>query len=132
MYSSMTPAQLAQDVNDAKIVEGSPAWEDIKMLNPKLVKDVQNLNTVNGTKSNIFTYVNNPDGTTTKENNLVKTFVSDYEDNYGDIVSVLKGIYGQDTAEEARAKIYTPDVKSAEDKATQIELEMNALSDTMA
>ena len=132
MYSSMTPTQLAQDVNDAKIVEGSPAWEDIKMLNPKLVKDVQNLNTVNGTKSNIFTYVNNPDGTKTKENNLVKTFVSDYEDNYWDIVKVLQGIYGQDTAEEARAKIYTPDVKSAEDKATQIELEMNALSDTMA
>ncbi len=132
MYSSMTPAQLAQDVNDAKIVEWSPAWEDIKMLNPKLVKDVQNLNTVNGTKSNIFTYVNNPDGTKTKENNLVKTFVSDYEDNYWDIVKVLQGIYGQDTAEEARAKIYTPDVKSAEDKATQIELEMNALSDTMA
>lgn len=90
MYASMTPAQLAQDVKDAKIVEGSPAWEDIKMLNPKLVRDTQNLNTVNGTKPTIFTYVNNPDGTRTKENKLESSFVSDYEDNYGDIVAVLK------------------------------------------
>lgn len=132
MYSSMTPAQLAQDVNDAKIVEWSPAWEDIKMLNPKLVKDVQNLNTVNGTKSNIFTYVNNPDGTKTKENNLVKTFASDYNDNYWDIVKVLKGIYGQDTAEEARARIHTPEVKQAEDRATEYELKMIAKLDEMA
>ena len=102
------------------------------MLNPKLVKDVQNLNTVNGTKSNIFTYVNNPDGTKTKENNLVKTFVSDYEDNYGDIVKILTDIYNPDTAEEARNKIYTPEVRQAEERATAIELEMNALSDTMA
>jgi len=60
------------------------------MLNPKLVRDTQNLNTVNGTKPTIFTYVNNPDGTRTKENKLVSSFVSDYEDNYGDIVAVLK------------------------------------------
>lgn len=60
------------------------------MLNPKLVRDTQNLNTVNGTTPTIFTYVNNPDGTRTKENKLVSSFVSDYEDNYGDIVAVLK------------------------------------------
>ena len=129
MYASMTPAQLAQDVKDAKIVEWSPAWEDIKMLNPKLVRDTQNLNTVNGTTPTIFTYVNNPDGTRTKENKLVSSFVSDYEDNYGDIVAVLKWIYGGNTAQEARDAIYTPDVRQAEAKATEIELQMNAIDD---
>lgn len=131
MYASMTPAQLGQDMKEWKIVEWSPAWEDLKMINPKLAKDTQNLNTVNGTKPTIFTYVNNPDGTKTKQNNLVNTFVSDYEDNYGDIMSVLRGIYGWDTAEEAKAKIYTPDVRMAEDKASQIELDMNKIDDTI-
>ena len=102
------------------------------MLNPKLVKDVQNLNTVNGTKSNIFTYVNNPDGTKTKENNLVKTFVSDYNDNYSDIVKILTDIYNPDTAEEARNKIHTPEVRQAEDRATEYELKMIAKLDEMA
>ena len=132
MYSSMTPAQLAQDVNDAKIVEWSPAWEDIKMLNPKLVKDVQNLNTVNGTKPEIFTYVNNPDGSRTKTNKLEETFVSDYNDNYSDIVKILTDIYNPDTAEEARNKIHTPEVRQAEDRATEYELKMIAKLDEMA
>jgi hypothetical protein len=93
------------------------------------VQSVKALNTVNGTRPQIFTYVNNPDGTRTQENNLTKSFVSDYEDNYGDIVKILRDIYNPDTAEEARNAIYTQDVRNAEEKATAIELEMNKLDD---
>jgi hypothetical protein len=35
-------------------------------MNPKLVKDVENLRVVNGSTPNIFTYTNNPDGTPVK------------------------------------------------------------------
>lgn len=77
----------------------------------------------------IFTTINNPDGTKVKKNNLVDSFVSDYEDNYGDIVQLLRDIYNPDTAEEARNKIHTPEVKQAEEKATALELKMNAIDD---
>lgn len=100
-------------------------------MNPKLIQDTINLNHVNGVKPEIFTYVNNPDGTRTKKNKLEENFVSDYNDNYSDIVKILTDIYNPDTAQEARDKIYTPEVKQAEDRATALELEMNALSDTI-
>lgn len=130
MFATMTPAELSSQMKDAKIVEWSPAWEDLKMLNPWLVQSVKWLNIVNGVKPEIFTYVNNPDGTKVKQNNLVNSFVSDYEDNYGDIVKILRDIYSPQ-GQSARDAIYTPEVRAAEDKATSIELEMNRLSDTI-
>ena len=72
----------------------------------------------------MFTYVNNPDGTTTKQNNLERTFTQDYLDDYGDF---LKEIYSPQSEAEIRASIYTPDVVSAQERATAIELEMNAI-----
>lgn len=132
MFSSMTPAELSSQMRDAKIVEWSPAWEDLKTMNPWLVQSVKGLNAVNGVNPTIFTTINNPDGTKVKKNNLVDSFVSDYEDNYGDIVQLLRDIYNPDTAEEARNAIYTPEVKQAEEKATAIELQMNALDDTIS
>lgn len=69
MYASMTPSQVVQEMNSARLVEGSRTWEDLKTLNPKLAQDSQNLRTVNGSKSNIFTYINNPDGTPVKDDN---------------------------------------------------------------
>lgn len=76
--------------------------------------------------------MNNPDGTPVKdengepvvENNLVKTFTQDYLDDYGDF---LREIYKPETMEEINAKIYTPDVKMAQDKASEIEIELNAI-----
>lgn len=130
MFATMTPAELSSQMKDAKIVEWSPAWEDLKMLNPWLVQSVKWLNIVNGVNPEIFTYVNNPDGTKVKQNNLVNSFVSDYEDNYGDIVKILRDIYSPQ-GQSARDAIYTPEVRAAEDKATSIELEMNRLSDTI-
>ena len=131
MFSSMTPAELSTEMKSAKLVEWSPAWEDLKVMNPELVRSTKALNTANGIKPEIFTYINNPDGTKVKQNNLEQSFVSDYNDNYSDIVKILTNIYKPDTAAEARAKIYTPEVRQAEEKATAIELEMNALSDDM-
>lgn len=101
-------------------------------MNPKLIQDTINLNHVNGVKPEIFTYVNNPDGTRTKTNKLEENFANDYNDNYGDIVKILTDIYNPDTAQEARDKIYTPEVKQAEDRATEYELKMIAKLDEMA
>ena len=101
-------------------------------MNPELVRSTKALNTANGIKPEIFTYINNPDGTKVKQNNLEQSFVSDYNDNYSDIVKILTDIYKPDTAAEARAKIYTPEVRQAEEKATAIELEMNKISDTIS
>lgn len=101
-------------------------------MNPTLVNNVKALNTVNGVKPEIFTYVNNPDGSKVVKNNLQDAFVSDYEDNYSDIVQTLRDIYNPDSAQQARDAIYTPEVRQAEEKATAIELQMNALSDTIA
>ena len=129
MFSSMTPAELSTEMKSAKLVEWSPAWEDLKVMNPELVRSTKALNTANGIKHEIFTYINNPDGTKVKQNNLEQSFVSDYNDNYSDIVKILTDIYKPDTAAEARAKIYTPEVRQAEEKATAIELEMNKISD---
>ena len=129
MFSSMTPAELSTEMKSAKLVEWSPAWEDLKVMNPELVRSTKALNTANGIKPEIFTYINNPDGTKVKQNNLEQSFVSDYNDNYSDIVKILTDIYKPDTAAEARAKIYTPEVRQAEEKATAIELEMNKISD---
>lgn len=101
-------------------------------MNPELVRSTKALNTANGIKPEIFTYINNPDGTKVKQNNLEQSFVSDYNDNYGDIVKILTDIYNPDTAQEARDKIYTPEVRQAEDRATEYELKMIAKLDEMA
>ena len=71
MFSGMTPSQLANEMKNVKLVEGSQTFEDLKAMNPKLVQDATNLRKVNGGTSNIFTYTNNPDGTTTKVNNQI-------------------------------------------------------------
>ena len=132
MYSTMTPSQLSGEMKWANLVEWSTAWEDLKTMNPKLIQDTVRLNIVNGVKPEIFTYVNNPDGTRTKQNKLEQTFADDYNDNYGDIVKILTDIYNPDTAQEARDKIYTPEVRQAEDRATEYELKMIAKLDEMA
>lgn len=131
MFSSMTPAELSSQMRDAKLIEGSPAWEDLKTMNPWLTQSVKWLNAVNGVKPTIFTTINNPDGTKVVKNNLQDSFVEDYEDNYGDIVQILRDIYNPDSAQQARDAIYTPEVRDAEDRATAIEFEMNRLDDTI-
>jgi len=101
-------------------------------MNPKLVQDATNLRNVNGNKTNIFTTVNNPDGTpvkdangnTVKQNNLVNQFTSDYLDDYG---TFLKSIYTPQTQAEVTSAIYTPEVQQAQGKATSYETEMNAI-----
>ena len=98
-------------------------------MNPKLVQDTINLRKVNGGKSNIFTYTNNPDGTPVKVNNLENTFAEDFNDNFGEFI---KSMYKVQTPEEIRAIIYTPDVQQAEEKARSIELEMNKIDDAIA
>lgn len=124
MYSTMTPSQLSSEMNNSKLIQGSQTYEDLKAMNPKLVQDTENLRIVNGSKQNVFTYVNNPDGTTTKVNNLEKTFAEDYLDNFAD---EIKKMYAVQTPEQIRAIIRTPDVVAAEEKATEIELSMNEL-----
>jgi hypothetical protein len=123
-YSTMTPSQLSNEMNNSRFIQGSQAYEDVKAMNPKLVQDTENLRIVNGSKQNVFTTINNPDGTSTKVNNLEKTFAEDYMDNFGE---VIKNMYKIQTPEEIRAIIYTDDVKQAQDKATEIELTMNEL-----
>ena len=61
MFSNMTPSQLANEMKNVKLVEGSQTYEDLKAMNPKLVQDATNLRKVNGGTSNIWTYTNNPD-----------------------------------------------------------------------
>ena len=124
MYSTMTPSQLSSEMTNSKLIQGSQAYEDLKAMNPKLVQDTENLRIVNGSKQNIFTTVNNPDGTPVKVNNLEESFKSDFEDNFGDFI---KQMYAVQTPEQIRAIIYTPDAQQANDKATAIELEMNEL-----
>ncbi len=84
-------------------------------MNPKLVQDATDLRNVNGNKTNIWTYSNNPDGTPVKQNNLENQFASDYLDDYG---TFLKSIYTPQTQEEVTNAIYTQDVKDAQEKAT--------------
>lgn len=128
LYASMTPAQVSQAMTDVKLIEWSQAWDDLKLLNPKLVKDVENLRVVNGSKPNIFTYTNNPDGTPVKTNNLEKKFAEDYLGDYGEF---LKSLFTVQTPEQIRAIIYTPDVQQAQEKATEIELRMNEIEKNM-
>ena len=125
MYQSMSPSQVLQDVTEGKLVEWSSTWEDLKTINPKLVQDVSNLRKVN--KSSPMIYTNNPDGTRT--NNLVTSFTEDYMQNFGDFIT---NMYKIESPEEIRSKIYTPDVKYAEDSANRIEGEMNNVLDSMA
>jgi hypothetical protein len=125
MYSGMTAAQVSSEMRNAKLIEGSQAFEDLKAINPKLVQDATNLRKVNGDKTNIWT--NNPDGT--KVNNLENTFASDFNDNFGEFI---KSMYQIQTPEEIRAIIYTPDVKASEDKAKSIELDINKIDDSLA
>ena len=70
MYSSMTPTQVSEEMRNAKLVEWSQAFEDLKAINPKLVQDATNLRKVNGDTTNIWT--TNADGT--KVNNLEKKY----------------------------------------------------------
>lgn len=100
----------------------------MKLLNPKLVKDVENLRVVNGSKPNIFTYSNNPDGTLVKTNNLEKQFAEDYLGDYGEF---LKSLFTVQSPEQIRSAIYTPDVQQAQEKATEIELRMNEIEKNM-
>ena len=125
----MTPSQLANEMKNVKLVEGSQTFEDLKAMNPKLVQDATNLRKVNGGTSNIFTYTNNPDGTTVKKNNLEQTFADDFNDNFGEFI---KSMYQVQTPEQIRAIIYTPDVQQAEEKAKSIEVDMNKIDDALA
>ncbi len=129
MYSGMTATQVSSEMRNAKLIEGSQAFEDLKAINPKLVQDAMNLRKVNGDKTNIWTYTNNPDGSQVKTNNLENTFASDFNDNFGDFI---KSMYKIQTPEEIRAIIYTPDVKASEDKARSIELDINKIDDSLA
>lgn len=100
-------------------------------MNPKLAQDAINLRKVNGNKTNIFTYVNNPDGTKVKQNNLEKSFTEQYSEDHPDIVAQLKELYNTPTYAQMQAQINTPEVRSAQDKATSIETEMNSLQTAM-
>lgn len=132
MYAEMTPAELSKAVTDSKLIQWSQAWEDLKTMNPKLMEDLKNLRIVNGEKTNIWTYKNNPDGTPVKDenwnpvktNNLEKQFSSDYLDDYGDF---LREIYKVDSPETINSKIRTQAVVDAEAKATEYETELNAI-----
>lgn len=97
-------------------------------MNPKLVQDATNLRNVNGNKTNIWTYVNNPDGTRVKENSLENQFTNDYLDDYG---AFLKSVYTPQTQAEVTAAIYTQDVKDAQNKATSYETELNSIEKDM-
>ena len=130
-YASMTPSQVSQAMNDTKLIEWSQTWEDMKAINPKLAQDAQNLRTVNWNKSNIFTYVNNPDWTPVKVNNLEKQFTEQYSEDHPDIVEQLKKIYATPSYDEMISKINTPEVKSIQDKASSIEWELNTLKTAM-
>ena len=127
-FATMTASQLANEMQNSRFIQGSQAYEDVKAMNPKLIQDTENLRIVNGKKQNVFTYINNPDGTSTKVSNIEKTFAEDYMDNFGE---VIKNMYKVQTPEEIRAIIYTDDVKQAQDKASEIELTMNKLEKQM-
>lgn len=81
-YSTMTASQLSSEMTSSRFIQGSQAYEDVKAMNPKLIQDVENLRIVNGSKQNIFTYTNNPDGSSVKVNNLSNTFKEEYMDNF--------------------------------------------------
>ena len=130
-YASMTPSQVSQAMNDTKLIEWSQTWEDMKTMNPKLAQDVKALRIVNNNKPNIFTYVNNPDWTPVKVNNLEKQFVEQYSEDHPDIVEQLKKIYATPSYDEMISKINTPEVKSIQDKASSIEWELNTLKTAM-
>ena len=125
MYSSMTPTQVSEEMRNAKLVEWSQAFEDLKAINPKLVQDATNLRKVNGDTTNIWT--TNADGT--KVNNLEKNIADDYTDNFGDFIKSMYKVY---TPAEITAIIRTPDVVSAEDKALSLEKSINELDKQMA
>ena len=120
MYSSMTPTQVSEEMRNAKLVEWSQAFEDLKAINPKLVQDATNLRKVNGDTTNIWT--TNADGT--KVNNLEKNIADDYTDNFGEFIKSMYKVY---TPAEITAIIRTPDVVAAEDKALSIEKDINEL-----
>ncbi len=120
----MTPAQLSSEMTNSKLIQGSQAYEDLKAMNPKLVQDTENLRIVNGSKQNVFTYVNNPDGTTTKTNNLEKTFAEDYMDNFKEAIQQM---FTVQTPEQIRAIIRTPDAAQAEDKAFELEWKIDEI-----
>ena len=127
----MTPTEVNQAFTDGKMIEGSETWEDLKTLNPKLAQDALNLRKVNGNKTNIFTYVNSQDGTPVKVNKLEQNFADQYNEDHPDIVELLKSVYDTPTYAEMQAQINTPEVISAQDKASAIETEMNSLQTAM-
>ncbi len=124
-FSSMTPSQLSDQMKNAKLVEWSQAFEDLKAINPKLVQDATNLRKVNGDTTNIWT--TNTDGT--KVNNLEKSIADDYTDNFGEFIKSMYKVY---TPAEITAIIRTPDVVAAEDKALSIEKSINEIDKQMA
>lgn len=125
MYSSMTPTQVSEEMRNAKLVEGSQAFEDLKAINPKLVQDAKNLRKVNGDTTNIWT--TNTDGT--RVNNLERNIADDYTDNFGEFIKSMYKVY---TPAEITAIIRTPDVVAAEDKALSIEKSINELDKQIA
>lgn len=124
-FSSMTPSQVSDQMKNAKLVEGSQAFEDLKAINPKLVQDATNLRKVNWDTTNIWT--TNTDGT--KVNNLEKSIADDYTDNFGEFIKTMYKVY---TPAEITAIIRTPDVVSAEDKAFAIEKSINEIDKQIA
>ena len=124
-FSSMTPSQLSDQMKNAKLVEWSQAFDDLKSINPKLVQDATNLRKVNGDTTNIWT--TNTDGT--KVNNLEKSIADDYTDNFGEFIKSMYKVY---TPAEITAIIRTPDVVSSEDKAFAIEKSINELDKQIA
>ena len=124
-FSSMTPSQVSDQMKNAKLVEGSQAFEDLKAINPKLVQDATNLRKVNGDTTNIWT--TNTDGT--KVNNLEKSIADDYTDNFGEFIKTMYKVY---TPAEITAIIRTPDVVASEDKALSIEKSINEIDKQMA
>lgn len=130
-FVNMTPSEVNQAFTSGKLVEGSQLFEDLKAVNPKLAQDAINLRKVNGNKTNIFTYVNNPDGTKVKVNNLENQFVEQYSEDHPDIIELIKSTFNTPTYAEMQAQINTPEVKAAQEKATAIETEMNNLQTAM-
>jgi hypothetical protein len=130
-YVNMTPTEVNQAFTNGKLIEGSQTFEDLKSLNPKLAQDAINLRKVNGNKTNIFTYTNNPDGTPVKTNNLEKQFAEQYEEDHPDIIELIKSTFNTPSYAEMQAQINTPEVKALQDKATAIESEMNGLQTDM-
>ena len=93
----------------------------MKVSNPKLIQDVQNLRILNGSKTSLYT--ENEDGT--KTNNLAKTYEEQFMEDYSDLFKVQ-------SVSEILNQVKTADVIDAETKANKYEDEMNAIEADIA